>query len=144
MSPKATGMFTLDQIAANQNLIFIGTGTGLAPYMSMIRTQVEANEPRKFFVLHGRGILGSRLSHRAFLPPALCPNFTYVQPLMAPKARRCLEGHVGFARISGNREWSRRRGASSPRPATPCLSLRQSSHDRRNEGGPRPRGIHSP
>ncbi len=38
MSQKPTGMFTLDQVDENQNVVLIATGTGVAPYMSMLRT----------------------------------------------------------------------------------------------------------
>lgn len=38
MSQKPTGMFTLDQVDEDQNIILIATGTGVAPYMSMLRS----------------------------------------------------------------------------------------------------------
>lgn len=38
MSQKPTGMFTLDQVDEAQNVVLIATGTGVAPYMSMLRT----------------------------------------------------------------------------------------------------------
>ncbi|UCH85601.1 MAG: ferredoxin--NADP reductase [Candidatus Latescibacterota bacterium] len=53
MSPKFTGMFTLDQVAPDKNVVFAATGTGIAPYMSMLRTHLEAGHARKFAVLHG-------------------------------------------------------------------------------------------
>lgn len=53
MSPKFTGMFTLDQVPADKNVVFVATGTGIAPYMSMIRTHLAGDHERKFAVLHG-------------------------------------------------------------------------------------------
>lgn len=53
MGSKAVGMFTLDRIPDNKNVIFIATGTGLAPYMSMIRSEFHLQKKRKFAVLHG-------------------------------------------------------------------------------------------
>ena len=99
LSPKATGMFTLDEIAAEQNLIFIGTGTGLAPYMSMIRTHVEANEPRKFFVLHGaRNSWDLGYRTELFYLQRFAPNFTYVPTIDGPESETVpWKGHVGFA-----------------------------------------------
>lgn len=99
LSPKATGMFTLDQVAADQNLIFIGTGTGLAPYMSMIRTHVEANEPRKFFVLHGaRNSWDLGYRSELFHLQRFALNFTYVPIIDCPDRELVpWKGHVGFA-----------------------------------------------
>ncbi|MDR3671863.1 MAG: ferredoxin--NADP reductase [Holophaga sp.] len=53
VGPKLTGMFTLDQVAPERNLVFIATGTGLAPYMSMLRTHLGADGTRRFAVIHG-------------------------------------------------------------------------------------------
>ncbi|MBF0623283.1 MAG: ferredoxin--NADP reductase [Magnetococcales bacterium] len=35
---KATGVFTLDRVPPGQKILLVGTGTGLAPYISMVRT----------------------------------------------------------------------------------------------------------
>jgi ferredoxin--NADP+ reductase len=53
MSPKFTGMFTLDEVPAGKHVVFVATGTGIAPYMSMIRTHLASDHERKFAVLHG-------------------------------------------------------------------------------------------
>ena len=54
LGPKLTGLFTLDQVAPDRNLVFIATGTGLAPYMSMLRTHLLAEAgPRRLAVIHG-------------------------------------------------------------------------------------------
>lgn len=99
LSPKATGMFTLDQVAEDQNLIFIGTGTGLAPYMSMIRTHVEANEPRKFFVLHGaRNSWDLGYRTELFYLQRFAQNFTYLPTIDGPESEAVpWKGAVGFA-----------------------------------------------
>ena len=53
LGPKMTGMFTLEQVAPERNLVFIATGTGLAPYMSMLRTYLGGGGTRRFAVIHG-------------------------------------------------------------------------------------------
>lgn len=53
LGSKITGMFTIDEVPAERNLLFIATGTGLAPYVSMIRTHLLANPERKLCILHG-------------------------------------------------------------------------------------------
>ena len=50
---KITGMFTLDQVPADQNVVLVATGTGLAPYMSMIRTELTTSCRRRFAIIHG-------------------------------------------------------------------------------------------
>jgi len=42
VGPKAVGVFTLDK-APGKHLLMVGTGTGLAPYMSMLRSDLECN-----------------------------------------------------------------------------------------------------
>jgi ferredoxin--NADP+ reductase len=46
MGKKAVGMFTLDQIDGDSNVIMIATGTGIAPYMSMLRTNALKRKGR--------------------------------------------------------------------------------------------------
>ena len=52
MGKKAVGMFTLDQIDNDRNIILIATGTGVAPYMSMLRSNALKREG-KILVIHG-------------------------------------------------------------------------------------------
>lgn len=49
---RFVGMFTLDEIPADQNVVLIATGTGVAPYMSMLRTDALTREGR-ITVIHG-------------------------------------------------------------------------------------------
>jgi ferredoxin--NADP+ reductase len=98
MSPKFTGMFTLDQVPAERHVVFLATGTGIAPYMSMIRTHLASDKRRKFAILHGARHswdLGYRVelvhftrSHR---------NLTYI-PVISELERemRPWQGPTGF------------------------------------------------
>ena len=52
LGPKASGMFTIDRVAPDKSVILIATGTGLAPYVSMLRTILMKETQRKFVVLH--------------------------------------------------------------------------------------------
>ena len=52
MGKKAVGMFTLDQIDPDDNVIMIATGTGVAPYMSMLRTNALKRKG-KILVIQG-------------------------------------------------------------------------------------------
>ena len=53
LSPKSTGLFTLDDAPEEKHIVLVSTGTGLAPYMSMLRTQLACGGPCRFAVLHG-------------------------------------------------------------------------------------------
>ena len=57
LGTKITGMFTFDQVPEDQNVVMIATGTGLAPYMSMLTTHLTCGAPRRFAVLHGAAAL---------------------------------------------------------------------------------------
>jgi ferredoxin--NADP+ reductase len=51
--PKVTGTFTVDDVESERNLVLVSTGTGLAPFMSMIRTHDVWTPGRKVTVVHG-------------------------------------------------------------------------------------------
>jgi ferredoxin--NADP+ reductase len=53
VGPKATGLFTLEKIEEQKSLLFMATGTGLAPYISMLRSNFDWSKGRKVVVLHG-------------------------------------------------------------------------------------------
>ncbi len=85
IGPKITGTFTLDLTSADKGVILIATGTGLAPYMSMLRSELAASQGRRFAVL-----LGARhswdLGYHAELVTmeTLKPNFNYLPIISRP------------------------------------------------------------
>lgn len=50
---KFVGKFTLDQIPAHKHLLMISTGTGVTPFISMLRTHQLENQPRHCVLVHG-------------------------------------------------------------------------------------------
>lgn len=98
LSPKCTGMFTLKDVPEDKHAVFIATGTGLAPYMSMLRTYLEMNKPRKFAVLHGAyhsWDLGYRTE--LFTLQRLCRNFAYMPIINEPHGEPIpWKGPTGF------------------------------------------------
>jgi ferredoxin--NADP+ reductase len=85
LSSKTTGMFTLDQAPASQHIVMIATGTGLAPYMSMLRTELVHGGQRRIAVIHGARY-SWELGYRAELMTMahLCPSFTYIPCISRP------------------------------------------------------------
>jgi ferredoxin/flavodoxin---NADP+ reductase len=53
ISTKFKGMFTMSEIPGKYNIVLIATGTGVAPYMSMIRTEITEGVRHRFAVIHG-------------------------------------------------------------------------------------------
>jgi ferredoxin--NADP+ reductase len=96
LGPKASGVFTLDRVAPGKAVLLIATGTGLAPYMSMLRTMLIHEAQRRFVVLHGarhswdlgyRGELESLARIR--------PNLTYLPSITRPDQDPTFRGHSG-------------------------------------------------
>lgn len=50
---KALGMFTLERVPRGKDLVMVGTGTGIAPYISMLRARGEEPPWRRFVLIHG-------------------------------------------------------------------------------------------
>lgn len=96
MSPKASGLFTLDRVAPEKTVILIATGTGLAPYVSMLRTLLVQDAHRKFVVLHGARYSWD-LGYRGELESLarIRPNFTYIPSITRPEQDPHFQGPVG-------------------------------------------------
>jgi ferredoxin--NADP+ reductase len=86
LGPKFTGLFTLDEVDPARHVAFVATGTGLAPYMSMLRTHLNDSSPsRRFAVVHGARFvhdLGYR--EELFHLRRDHPNFTYLPVVSRP------------------------------------------------------------
>ena len=52
-APKIIGTFTLHDVPLNHNLVLVSTGTGLAPFISMLRTSSTWSPTRNIVVVHG-------------------------------------------------------------------------------------------
>lgn len=85
LGPKFTGMFTLREVLREKHVVMIATGTGLAPYMSMLRSELECGGPRRFAVLHGaRHSWDLGYSSELFTMQRLCANLTYIPTVSRP------------------------------------------------------------
>jgi ferredoxin--NADP+ reductase len=99
LGPKIAGLFTFDQLSPDANIVMIATGTGLAPYMSMLRTDVERSSGRRLAVLHGARHARD-LGYRAELVmmDRRYPCFAYLatisRPEEEPEPWTGLVGHV--------------------------------------------------
>lgn len=125
LGPRITGTFTLDAAPADRDVVMVATGTGLAPYMSMLRTVLHEQPHRRFAV-----ILGARhswdLGYHAELVTMekLCPGFAYLPVVSRPGAEPVpWHGRTGYVTTvwdSGElaNTWGRR-----PTPDTTAVFL---------------------
>ena len=96
LGPKASGIFTLDRVAPEKAVVLIATGTGLAPYVSMLRTMLVNDSKRRFIVLHGARYSWD-LGYRGELESLarLRPNFTYIPSITRPDQDPHFHGYTG-------------------------------------------------
>ena len=96
LGPKASGVFTLDRVPPGKAVLLVATGTGLAPYISMLRTMLVHDTQRRFVVLHGARISWD-LGYRAELESLarLRSNFTYLPSITRPAEDPLFKGHAG-------------------------------------------------
>ena len=53
LDPKPHGHFTLHDVPREVDLVLVATGTGLAPYISMLRTYADQDRWRRLVIMHG-------------------------------------------------------------------------------------------
>jgi ferredoxin--NADP+ reductase len=97
VGPKAVGVFTLAKAAPNKHILMVGTGTGLAPYMSMLRSELQCNAARKFVVVHGARFSWD-LGYRTELTGLArhCTNFCYIPVITRPQEDVTWRGRSGY------------------------------------------------
>jgi ferredoxin--NADP+ reductase len=85
LGSKVNGIFTLGQVPKDKHIVLVATGTGLAPYMSMLTSELQCGDPRKFAVLHG-AFHSWDLGYRSELQTMqfLCSNFKYISTIDRP------------------------------------------------------------
>ncbi len=84
MSQKPTGMFTLDQVDENQNVVLIATGTGVAPYMSMLRTDALHRKGRIVIIQGAANSWDLGYFSELKLLSNMFPKFTYYPTITEP------------------------------------------------------------
>ncbi len=95
------GIFTLGALPAHSRVAWIATGTGLAPYVSMLRTWPATQRWSRAVLIHGvrsPDELGyrSELLERASQDPA----FVYVPVVSRPQARDAWSGLSGRVQVA--------------------------------------------
>ena len=106
VNDKATGRFTLSKTPDAEHLWLIATGTGLAPYIAMLRTQTPWERFKKIVVVHGVRHLTDLayteelLGYREKYPG----RFELVQSLTREQSPTALRGRIPALMASGQLE----------------------------------------
>jgi ferredoxin--NADP+ reductase len=85
LGKRTSGMFTLDEVPEGNNIILIATGTGVAPYISMIRSNALQIGIEKLAVIHGAANswdLG--YSSELTLIESMSDKFSYLPTILLP------------------------------------------------------------
>lgn len=96
LGPTAKGHFTMDDVPADKNVVLVGTGTGLAPYIAMIQDHHRCNMGRRFVVVHGARHV-PELGYREELEAldCECRTLVYIPTVSQPDGEAAWHGHVG-------------------------------------------------
>lgn len=96
LGPKAKGHFTMDEVPMDKNVVLVGTGTGLAPYIAMIREHHRCNQGWRFIVVHGARHARD-LGYREELESLArsCTTLKYVPTVTRTSSDDGWTGHVG-------------------------------------------------
>jgi ferredoxin--NADP+ reductase len=97
LSKKIVGMFTLEDVTPGHDILFVATGTGLAPYLSMLRSGYRFEDGHKTVVIHGARVswdLGYRRELTALA--ARWPDFHYLPIIDEADRDPEWPGKVGF------------------------------------------------
>jgi ferredoxin--NADP+ reductase len=85
LSPKIAGIFVLSKAPADANLVFVATGTGIAPYVSMLRTILRPGTKRRIALFHGvRESRDLGYMTEILAMERVSPNFTYIPTISRP------------------------------------------------------------
>lgn len=122
LDPKPQGFFTFDYVPPHRELWLLATGTGLGPFLSMLRSGQAFARAERVILVHGtRG--PEELAHRAELETLAAPpgrTFRYLPVLSRRSEPGLLQGRLTQALESGELE----RAAETPlRPESAHVML---------------------
>jgi ferredoxin--NADP+ reductase len=98
LGPKATGLFTLKEVPEDADLFLVGTGTGLAPYISMLRGElIDEPHDRQIVIAHGARYAAD-LGYRAELEglARIHDRLTYIPSITRPGDDGTWKGESGY------------------------------------------------
>lgn len=93
---RIVGMFTLDDVAPGKDIVLVATGTGLAPYLSMLRSRYAFDAGHRTVVVHASRV-SYDLGYRSELEgmAARYEHFHYLPIIDQPERDPGWTGEVG-------------------------------------------------
>jgi ferredoxin--NADP+ reductase len=97
LGQRIVGMFTLDDVPQGHHVVLVATGTGLAPYLSMLRSHYRFDTGQRTVVCHGSRV-SYDLGYRSELEglAARYEHFHYLPIIDQPERDPGWSGDVGF------------------------------------------------
>ena len=94
--PGAQGVFTLGSSSGNRDLLLVGTGSALAPYLAMIRSSFDQTKEIKYVVVHADAT-SRDLAFRTQLEElsGMSHRLTYIPTITSPEDDPGWEGVIG-------------------------------------------------
>ena len=118
LSKKSSGVFTLNSVPSEMNLVLFSTGTGIAPYISMVRSVLATDGNRRFAIIHGARHSWD-LGYQAELAELThtCPHFDYLPVISRPEQEiEPWTGETGYCQDIWTRRLLERRWGFTPTP----------------------------
>lgn len=129
LGEKFVGMFTLDQVPDDKNIVLVATGTGVAPYMSMLRSDA-LHRKGTITVIHGAANswdLG--YSSELHLLQSITSNLKYVPTITEPqKEMTPWTGKVDFIQDMWNKGIMQETWGIKPTPDNTAVFLCGNPH----------------
>lgn len=98
LSPKFTGVFTLREVPHSAQVVLVATGTGLGPYMSMVRSELLTHHRKRVAILHGARHSWDLGYHAELATLArVAPGFLYFPTISRPQEEPApWTGYTGY------------------------------------------------
>ena len=118
LGKKITGVFTLDSVPPESNLVLFSTGTGIAPYISMVRSVLAVDGNRRFAIVHGaRHSWDLGYQSELMSLAAVCPQFDYLPIISRPQFEPVgWNGETGYCQDVWTRRLIEHRWGFTPTP----------------------------
>ncbi|MBI1369006.1 MAG: hypothetical protein GC162_10175 [Planctomycetes bacterium] len=97
IDPRIKGDFTLAPVPRDRNLIMLATGTGISPYLSMLRTYAGADRWRRFVIIHGVRHAADLAFHDELTQRSIADPRVIYLPICSRESHTCeapRHGHV--------------------------------------------------